>query len=55
MIHPTALIAPNARLHETVRVGPYAVIDADVEVEDTHTMALLIHDAAQRTHHYREY
>ena len=32
MIHPTAIIHPNARLHESVQVGPYAVIDADVEL-----------------------
>ena len=28
MIHPTALIHAKARLDSTVRVGPYAVIDA---------------------------
>jgi UDP-N-acetylglucosamine acyltransferase len=32
MIHPTASIHPQARLDSTVRVGPYAVIDADVEL-----------------------
>jgi UDP-N-acetylglucosamine acyltransferase len=32
MIHPTAIIHPKAKLHSTVRVGPYAVIDADVEL-----------------------
>jgi UDP-N-acetylglucosamine acyltransferase len=30
MIHPTAVIHPNAKLDSTVRVGPYAVIDGDV-------------------------
>ena len=30
MIHPTAIIHPQARLGAGVRVGPYAVIDADV-------------------------
>jgi UDP-N-acetylglucosamine acyltransferase len=32
MIHPTAIIHPNAKLDSTVRVGPYAVIDDGVEV-----------------------
>jgi UDP-N-acetylglucosamine acyltransferase len=30
MIHPTAVIHPQARLDASVAVGPYAVIDADV-------------------------
>ena len=32
MIHPTAIIHPQAKLDATVRVGAYAVIDADVEL-----------------------
>lgn len=32
MIHPTALIHPKAKLDSTVRVGPYAVIEAGVEL-----------------------
>ena len=32
MIHPTAIIAPKATLHETVSVGPYTVIDSGVTV-----------------------
>jgi UDP-N-acetylglucosamine acyltransferase len=32
MIHPTAIIHPQAKLDATARVGPYAVIDADVEL-----------------------
>jgi UDP-N-acetylglucosamine acyltransferase len=32
MIHPTAIIHPQAKLGANVRVGPYAVIDADVEL-----------------------
>jgi UDP-N-acetylglucosamine acyltransferase len=32
MIHPTAIIHPQARLDATVQVGPYAVIDAGVEL-----------------------
>lgn len=30
MIHPTAIIHPQAKLDATVQVGPYAVIDEDV-------------------------
>jgi UDP-N-acetylglucosamine acyltransferase len=32
MIHPTAIIHPQARLDATVRIGPYAVIDGGVEI-----------------------
>jgi UDP-N-acetylglucosamine acyltransferase len=32
MIHPTAIIHPQARLDSTVQVGPYVVIDADVQL-----------------------
>jgi UDP-N-acetylglucosamine acyltransferase len=32
MIHPTAIIHPQAKLDETVQVGPYAVIDEGVEL-----------------------
>ena len=32
MIHPTAIIHPQAKLGADVRIGPYAVIDADVEL-----------------------
>ncbi len=32
MIHPSAIIHPQAKLDATVSVGPYAVIDADVEL-----------------------
>ena len=32
MIHPTAIIHPNAKLAATVRVGPYSVIDEGVEL-----------------------
>ena len=33
MIHPTAIIHPQAKLDSSVRVGAYAVIDADVELD----------------------
>ncbi len=32
MIHPTAIIHPQAKLDSTVTVGPYSVIDANVEL-----------------------
>lgn len=32
MIHPTAIIHPDAELDVTVQVGPYAVIDAGVKI-----------------------
>jgi UDP-N-acetylglucosamine acyltransferase len=32
MIHPTAVVHPQAKLEAGVQVGPHAVIDADVEV-----------------------
>ena len=32
MVHPTAIVHPDAKLHPTVRVGPYAVIDGGVEL-----------------------
>jgi UDP-N-acetylglucosamine acyltransferase len=32
MIHPTAIIHPQAKLDASVQVGPYAVIDAGVEL-----------------------
>src|ERR1700683_2020590 len=33
MIHPTAIIHPQAKLDATVQVGPLAVIDAGVELD----------------------
>lgn len=32
MIHPTAIVHPNAKLDPSVEVGPYAVIDGSVEM-----------------------
>ncbi len=32
MIHPTAIIDPATRLHESVEVGAYSIIGADVEI-----------------------
>lgn len=32
LIHPTAVISPEARVAEDVRIGPYTVVGADVEI-----------------------
>ena len=32
MIHPTAIVSPRAKIGDRVRIGPYAIIDADVEL-----------------------
>jgi len=32
MIHPTAIVHPQAKLDSTTRIGPYAVIDEGVEI-----------------------
>lgn len=34
MIHPTALVAADAKLGANVKIGPYAVIEADVTIGD---------------------
>ena len=34
MIHRTALVDPKAKLHSSVKVGPYSVIGADVEIDE---------------------
>jgi UDP-N-acetylglucosamine acyltransferase len=31
-IHPTAVVDSTAEIHETVEVGPYAIIEADVKI-----------------------
>ncbi|MEW5823929.1 MAG: acyl-ACP--UDP-N-acetylglucosamine O-acyltransferase [Pseudomonadota bacterium] len=38
MIDPRAIIHPQARLHESVTVGPFSVIDADVEIGEGTTI-----------------
>ncbi len=32
MIHPSAIIDPDARLAGDVEVGPFSIIEADVEI-----------------------
>ncbi len=34
MIHQTALIDPKAKIHSSVKVGPYSVIGANVEINE---------------------
>ena len=34
MIHQTALVDSKAKLHSSVKVGPYSVIGADVEIDE---------------------
>jgi len=34
LIHPTALVAPGARLGRDVRLGPYAVVEEETELGD---------------------
>jgi len=34
MIHPTAIVAPGARLGADVRIGPYAIVGPDVTVDE---------------------
>jgi UDP-N-acetylglucosamine acyltransferase len=43
MIHPTAVISPEAKLGTDVEVGPYVVIDKNVEVGDGCTIAAHAH------------
>jgi UDP-N-acetylglucosamine acyltransferase len=33
LIHPTAIVDPGAELHESVEVGPYAIIGPDVSID----------------------
>jgi UDP-N-acetylglucosamine acyltransferase len=34
MIHPTALVSPEARIGSNANIGPFAIIDGDVEIGD---------------------
>lgn len=33
MVHPTAVISPQAELHESVEVGPYAIVQGRVQID----------------------
>ena len=32
LIHPSSLVAPEAKLHETVKVGPFCIVGPNVEI-----------------------
>lgn len=49
MIHSTAVIDPGAGLHESVRVGPYAVIDSGVDVGPDCDIGPHVHLTGQTT------
>jgi UDP-N-acetylglucosamine acyltransferase len=34
MIHPTAIVAPNAQIGADVRIGPYAIVEEGSEIVD---------------------
>lgn len=34
VIHPTAIVAPSAKLGNDVRIGPFCIVDRDVELGD---------------------
>ena len=43
IVHPTAIVHPNARLAANVSVGPYSIIEAEVELgEDCEVMAHVV-------------
>lgn len=51
-IHPTALVSDNAKLHESVTVGPYAVIKGKVDLDEgcqVHAHAVVGSEAGQVT------
>ena len=37
-IHPTAVVDPQAKIHENVEVGPFSVIQGDVEIGENTTI-----------------
>ena len=49
MIHPTALIAAKAELHETVSVGPYVVIEGEVRIKEGTSIGPHVHLAGRTT------
>ncbi len=32
MVHPSAIVNPGARVHETAEIGPFCIVGADVEI-----------------------
>ena len=33
MIHPTAIVSKNAKIHRDIKVGPYCIIDSNVSID----------------------
>ena len=33
MIHPTSIISPKAKLSESINIGPYCIIDSEVQID----------------------
>ena len=31
-VHPTAIVSPAARIAETAEIGPYSIVDGEVEI-----------------------
>ncbi len=48
-IHPTAIIDPRARLHSTVEVGPFAIIEGGVELGEGCRVGPQVHLMGQLT------
>lgn len=52
MIHPTAIISDKSKLHETVSVGPYAIVKGAVTIDEGTTIgshAIVGHDQVEAT------
>ncbi len=43
MIHPTALIDPRARIGERVAIGPFSIVEAEVEIGDDTEISAHVH------------
>ena len=35
MIHQTAIIDPKAKLHSSVKIGPYSIVGPNVEIDES--------------------
>ncbi len=56
MIHPTAIISPQARLGERINIGPYCVIGADVELgDDCHLHSHVVIEGPCKIGHKNEF
>lgn len=34
LIHPTSIIHDGAKIHESVQIGPYTIINKDVDIDE---------------------